>query len=621
MDKNILGADAVGVKMILLGNEAIARGVIEAGASVVAAYPGTPSSEIVETLARLAKETKQYVEWSTNEKVAFECAVGASFLGVRSFSAMKSVGLNVAMDPLMVVNLCGVEGGFVFVVADDPNCWSTQNEQDSRMLAAAAEIPCLEPASAQEAKEMVSYAYDLSERLGRAVMIRTVTRLNHSRSIVELGPIYVKQQSPKYHRLRAGFPALPKHQRLHEEAAKLQDVMGECPFNELDMRTGARIGIVGIGNAVNFAVEAISHLGIEKEANLLKIGVINPLPVKLLKEFLRDQDVVVVFEEIEPYVENQIRSLCYDLMHKPRIVGKLSENIEIAGELTVEKAVRVLSQISKGKSDRASEESRSEENKLVLTRDTVLCAGCPHMGTFYATRRASSKTKGKVLISGDIGCYGIGVYPPYNLFDSHICMGSSIGVACGYAATGYKDGIICIIGDSTFYHSGMSALINAVFNNHNITVVILDNSIIGMTGHQPDPGTGVTATGQPTKRIELEEVVKSCGVDFVECVDAFHVKDVIKAVEMAMKHKGPSVVISRGECAIIRRKRKKDTKVNYKINIEKCDGCGVCVGLLYCPAILKEKSEYRIDKLICAGCGICSQICPKKAIEMEVVTN
>ena len=616
-----LAKNSPGEKILLLGNEAIARGVIESGVQVAAAYPGTPSSEIVDSLARVAKQTEQYVEWSTNEKVAFECAAGAAFLGVRSFSAMKSVGLNVAMDPLMVVNLCGVEGGFVFVVADDPNCWSTQNEQDSRLLAWAAEIPCLEPSSVQEAKDMICYAYKISEELNRAIMIRTVTRLNHSRAPVILGPIANIHRNPKFCKQRAGFPALLKHKTLHEEQGRIQKLFLDCPFNEISIKPNATIGIIAVGNVLSYTHEAISSLNLDDQVNLLKLGVINPLPTDLIVKFLSSCSTVIILEEIEPFVEGQIRSLCYGKSSQPRILGKLSGDLEIPGEMTREKIIEVLSRIVNSASQLLSFTSVLKSNELVLNRDTVLCAGCPHMGTFYAIRKAARNKKMRVLISGDIGCYGLGLFPPYNLFDSHICMGASIGIGNGYAATGYKNPIICVIGDSTFYHSGISGLVNAVFNKHNITVVILDNSIIGMTGHQPDPGTGRTATGETTIKIEMERLVSACGVEYVAPVNPFQVDATVEAIKAAMAFQGPSVVIAKGECAIISKRESKSKKITPIINDQECDACGLCANLLYCPALAKGGNSYVINNNLCTGCGICTQICPKSAIHKEGLSN
>jgi indolepyruvate ferredoxin oxidoreductase alpha subunit len=621
MSNEALANGAPGEKALFLGNEAIARGVLESGVQVVAAYPGTPSSEIVDSLARVAKQTGQNVEWSTNEKVAFECAAGAAFLGVRSFSAMKSVGLNVAMDPLMVVNLTGVAGGFVFLVADDPNCWSTQNEQDSRLLAYAAEIPCLEPASVQEAKDIVPYAYELSDSLGRVVMIRTVTRLNHARAPVTLGPFHRNEQIPRYHSQRAGFPALPKHKLLHEEKDRFKQALSSCPFNKLDLRPEARVGIVASGNATNYAREAISALELDGAVSFLQVGVINPLPEELIERILVSHETVVIFEEIEPFIERQIRALCYDFSCHPRLIGKLSGDLGVAGELTREKAIQVLTRASGLSSTVSTPQPSHQINELILNRNIVLCAGCSHMATFYAIRKAAKKQKARVLISGDIGCYGLGLFPPYDLFDSHICMGASIGVGNGYAATGYEGPVICVIGDSTLYHSGVPPLINAVFNKHKITVVVLDNSIIGMTGHQPAPGTGRTATGESTKKVDIAQLVRACGVARVTVVDPFKLEHTIASIKEAIKHEGPSVVVARGECAILTGRKQGERRTPWHIDPEKCDSCSACVNLLYCPALTQGGDYFTINQELCAGCGVCAQICPKSAIDIGASQN
>jgi indolepyruvate ferredoxin oxidoreductase, alpha subunit len=602
---------------LLLGNEAIARGVLEAGVQVIAAYPGTPSSEIVDSLARVAREAGIYVEWSTNEKVAFELAAGAAFLGVRSFTAMKSVGLNVAMDALMVVNLTGVQGGFVFLVADDPNCWSTQNEQDSRLLAVAAEVPCLEPSSVQEAKDMIGYSFALSEKLGRAVMIRTVTRLNHSRSTVEFGAINTERRTPQYYSLRSGFPALPKHKILHAEKGRIIKELLDCPFNELSVVEGAKIGVVASGNAVNYAREAMSFLELSGKISFLKVGTIVPLPVREIREMVSRHEVIVVLEDIEPFIEKEIKTVCYDLGRQPKLIGKESGDIDIPGELTIEKAIAALSLASGRTLSRGC--GRNIGKDLLLDRNTVLCAGCPHAAMLYSIRRASKRAEMKPLICGDIGCYGLGVFPPYSLFDSHICMGASIGIGNGYAAAGYKGPIVCVIGDSTFYHSGISPLVNAVFNRHNITVVILDNHIIGMTGHQPDPGTGLTAMGEKTKSLDLEALVRACGVEKVDVINAFDVKKAKKSIREAIAFNGPSVVISKGECAILSARKRESAKKKWFIESDRCDSCGVCVNTLFCPALRRGDHVYAIDISMCANCGVCADICPKSAIISQEV--
>jgi indolepyruvate ferredoxin oxidoreductase alpha subunit len=614
-----LTADSTGDEVFFLGNEAIARGVIEAGVQVVAAYPGTPSSEIVASLARVTKETGQHVEWSTNEKVAFECATGASFLGCRAFTAMKNVGLNVAMDTLMVVNIIGIEGGFVFLVADDPNCWSTQNEQDGRLLAYVAEIPCLEPSSVQEAKDMTIYAYDLSEKLGRVVMLRTVTRLNHSRAFVRRGSLRKNETIPHYHSQKSSFPALPQHRMLHKERSRWKEVLSDCPFNSLELKTGARVGIITAGNAINYVREAVSLLKLETDISLLKIGVINPLPDDLIKSFLAKHETVLVFEEIEPYIENSVKTLSCDLTSKPQLIGKLSGDLEVPGELTTEKILKVIAKVFDLSVDTPSAPLINGKNELLLNRDPVLCAGCPHMGTFYAIRKVLKKEKVRGLVSGDIGCSGLGLFPNYNLYDSHLCMGASIGIGNGYAATGYRGPIICVLGDSTFFHSGIPALVDAVINKHKITVIILDNAIIAMTGHQTSPCTGLTASGEQTKKLDLAGLVKACGVDHVTIVNPFQVDSMAAAIKKAISYEGPSVVIAEGECAIMAGRKRATRRENWYIDGERCNSCGICVNLLCCPALIKGEHSYFIDLANCAACGICAQVCKRNAIKKEGV--
>jgi indolepyruvate ferredoxin oxidoreductase, alpha subunit len=615
MSAEAIARDAPGEIALLLGNEAIARGVLEAGVAVAAAYPGTPSSEIVGSLAQVAGITGQHVEWSTNEKVAFECAAGAAFLGVRAFCAMKSVGLNVAMDPLMVINLTGIKGGFVFLVADDPNCWSTQNEQDSRLLAHAAEIPCLEPSSVQEAKDMVPYAYDLSEEIGRPVMIRTVTRVNHSRAPVTLGPLSQRQRIAAVFEKRAGFPALPKHRLLHHEEGKVREALSGSPFNQITLRPGAKTAIVASGNAYNYAIEASEELELRDSVSFIRLGVVNPLPKELLLDVLSGHERVFVFEEIEPFIETQVRAACYEISARPSIHGKASGDLEIAGELDRERVLDVLSRYCRPSSGSVTETPGSSAiGDLIITRDTVLCAGCPHMGSFHAIRKALKRRKPKALIAGDIGCYGLGVFPPYELFDSHICMGASIGIANGYAASGYKGPIVAVIGDSTFFHSGIPALINAVINKHRVTVLVLDNAIIGMTGHQPAPGTGWTAKRESTESLDIAQMVRACGVRHVSVVDPFDVKTTTSAVKTALDFDGPAVVVSRGECALMTGRRLERKAPPFQIDEDVCNNCGRCVQALYCPALNVRDETYGIDEFLCAGCGICAQVCPRSAI-------
>ena len=607
---------------LMMTNEAIARGVIEAGVKVAAGYPGTPSSEIIDTLAPLSKKTGMHVEWSINEKVAYEVAAGAAFLGVRSFCAMKSVGLNVAMEPLMVTNITGVKGGFVFVCADDPNCWSTQNEQDSRLLARVAEIPCMEPSSAQEAKEMVKEAYEISEKFEIPVMLRTVTRLNHGRGRVTLGQISSEKREPKFYERKAGFLAIPKHKRLHQKYLKMKDCLEKSRFNCLKVYPDTRIGIISSGNAYNYVKEAIKLLDLEGKMHLLKVATLNPPPDSLLKQILEKSDTLFIIEEIEPYLESHARTLVYEVNNKPNIIGKLSGHIPFEGEVDVDRTVELLSNVLNinltDKIKKQPEIVLESFEKGVPPRSLVFCPGCPHTASFYEIREALqgvSKVRG--LIAGDVGCYGLGCLPPYDLFDTHICMGASIGIANGLSASQYKDPVVSIIGDSTFFHSGMPALINAVYNHHNITVCILDNFIIAMTGHQPDPLTGYTAMGQETKKVSIEEVCRALGVEDIRVVDPFQIQKAIDSIKDAIKFEGVSVVILRGDCAIISAKKMKTKKVPLWVDSDECVGCRKCVDGLFCGCIIFENGMASIDETLCVGCKVCSQLCPTEAIKVK----
>lgn len=606
---------------LMMTNEAIARGVIEAGVKVAAGYPGTPSSEIIDTLAPLASKIGMHVEWSVNEKVAYEIAAGAAFLGIRSFCAMKNVGLNLAMEPLMVTNITGVKGGLVFVCADDPNCWSSQNEQDSRLLAKAAEIPCMEPSSAQEAVEMVKEAYEISEKFEIPTMLRTVTRLNHSRGRVTLGQISSEIREPQFFERKSGLIAVRKQKRLHQKYSEMKQYLEKSRFNILEICPDAKVGIISSGNAYNYSKEAVRLLNLEGKVHFLKIGIVNPLPDGLLKQILQHSETLFVLEEIEPYLETYVRTYTYEVGSRPFIIGKLTGHIPYEGELDVDRISGLLSGILK--LDTEGEERQSDPvlesfGGGVPPRSLVFCPGCPHAASFFEIREAAkSLSNVKGLIVGDVGCYGLGALPPYNLYDAHLCMGASISIASGMSATAYKDPVVSIIGDSTFLHSGMPALLNAVYNHHNITVFILDNSIIAMTGHQPDPLTGFTAMGQETTKVSLEEICRAFGVQDIRAVNPFHVQEAIASIKEAIKFDGVSVVIMRGDCTLISVKKTGGKRAPLWVDPNECVGCRVCIDNLFCGGIIFDGDVASIDDTRCVGCQVCSQVCPTEAIKVK----
>jgi len=468
--------------MFMLGNEAIARGAIEAGLQVYAAYPGTPSSEISETLINLSKEGGFYGEWSVNEKVGFEVAYGASMCGVRAMTSMKHVGLNVAHDPLMSVTYMGALGGMVMVVADDPGQWSSQNEQDDRCIAEQAYIPILEPASAQEAKDMTADAFRLSEEFGQIVMLRSVTRIGHARGDVKLGPINKEKKKGEFTKTTRFqcMPAWSRHNRpvLIDKLNKIQEYFETSPYNSIKAVKGAKLGIITTGISYGYTYEALRWLGLQDKISVLKIGTPHPLPAKMVRTFLSSVPEVLVIEELEPFVENHVAVIAQKADIHVKIHGK--DTVTLIGELGIRKTAEAIAKIAGVKlpEDFGAIDKRAEEaNAILPQRPPTLCAGCPHRATLHGINVATRKVKkdlGERFYSGDIGCYSLGVYPPLNGDDCSICMGSGFGIANG-VARGQSGPVVGHLGDSTFFHSGIAPLVNAVFNKTKVTMVVMDN--------------------------------------------------------------------------------------------------------------------------------------------------
>jgi indolepyruvate ferredoxin oxidoreductase alpha subunit len=617
--------DSPGKKVLLLGNEAFARGAIEANVQVAAAYPGTPSSEIMEALASIAEAAGIYAEWSVNEKVAFEIAYAAAVAGLRSLCSMKHVGLNVASDALMVANYAGVEGGMVIISADDPSGHSSQNEQDNRVFAKFAELPCLEPAMPQEAKDSVVIGCEISEKCKLPLIVRSLTRLSHVRGEVELGPIPKEKRKPniKWEITYTGFPAPDHHKMLHDRLSSIVEDLEKVPLNRIEAEGNEDIGVVAAGIGYNYVKEALKLLKVkEGSVAILKLGVPHPIPKNLVAGFLKSYDTIYVVEDGFPFVEEELKKICYDLNIHPTILGKLSGHLPLEGEIDPDKVAMGLAKIL-GLSYKPPEVT--VPGGIELPRRTLsLCAGCPHLATFYAIKQAIRKEmKGDPrkfsVICGDIGCYGLGLFHPYNMFHTHICMGASIGCANGFAQTGIDRPVIAYLGESTFFHAGMSALLNAVYNGANIKVVVQDNYTTAMTGHQPSPSTGLTAMGKPAPRIAVEDVAKAFKVPFVKVVDAYNIDELIETIREAIRTPGPAVIVARRLCAELARReaRRRGIKIlPPKIDTEKCTGCKLCVTQLLCPALIWRENEKKadIDPLLCGGCGVCAQICPQKAI-------
>lgn len=621
---NILGK--FGDKLLLMGNEAIARGILEADVAVATTYPGTPSSEILMVLSEVASKVGLYAEYSTNEKVAFEVALAASWSGLRSVVTMKHVGLNVAADSFMSAAYQGTKGGMVVVSADDPSMWSSQNEQDNRMYAMFANIPVLDPMDPQEALEMTKYAFDLSEQIGSLVMLRPTTRVSHTRGDVTIGDLPENKKNAvrlwgEFRKNPEKYVVLPSRaRRMHPEVLdrieKARKLLEESPFNWEE--GDGEIGIIVSGISYVYLKEALHLLGIEGNVSILKIGTPFPLPINRVEQFLRkfEGHKVLIIEELEPVVENQIKVLVYDKKIGVEIHGKdyIPRLYEMTTRRIVEALQKYLNLEKRINFDHIDEHAAKVSEKLP-PRPPTLCPACPHRNTFYAIKR---NAKGKGIYTGDIGCYSLGALKPLETMDTIVAMGASIGIGSGISKSDNSKRVYAIIGDSTFFHTGLPALVNAVYNRSPMTVVVLDNRITAMTGHQPDPSTGLTAMMEPTKFIDIAEIAKSIGVDYVGVVDSYNIPELLKTLEEADKHT-VSVVVSRQPCSLLRvrlQRRKGETWPIYQIDPDKCTGCKVCINAHGCPAISfdKERNVAVIDEVMCWGCSGCAQVCPFDAI-------
>ena len=619
----------VGTSIEVPAGESVIRAAIEAGVQVVAAYPGTPSSEITETLAGVAKELGIYVEWSVNEKVAFEIALAASICGIRAMASMKHVGVNVAHDPLMTANYIGAKGGLVLLSADDPWAWSSQNEQDNRYIALQAYMPVLEPSSVQEAKDMMANAFKLSEQFKQLFMVRSVTRVAHARSDLVLGEITKDKRQGKFVKNRDWLDYTPREARLNkplmlERFDVIKKAANTLPYNQLKLVNGAKLGVIGCGLSYSYSLEALQWLGLEDRVSVLKIGTPHPLPEELVIELLKSVKEVLVTEEVDPFVELQVKALAGEHNIPVKIHGK--DLLPRVGELSTRKVTEAVIKLTGAKApvDFAKlDKLAAETTPLLPWRPPAMCPGCSHRASHYAIKLASRKVAreyGKeveTIYPSDIGCYNLAYNPPLEAADTTICMGGSFGIANGLAHV-VDAPIVAHLGDSTFFHSGIPPLINAVYNKANITMVIMDNSATAMTGFQPHPGTGQTAMGDEAVLIRAEDVARACGVKFVEVIDPLDLKKAAKTIEAAIRFEGPSVVVSQRLCTMIeqreKRKRKEPT-IPYFVDQDKCSGkCNACIELLGCPAIIKQDGKTVIDQALCTGCGICAQVCPYRAI-------
>ncbi len=574
------------MKKLLIGNEAVACGLYDGGMGLVSSYPGTPSTEITEFLSRY---DDIHSEWAPNEKVACEVAYGASLAGMRSACAMKHVGLNVAADPLFTLSYTGVNGGMVICVADDPAMHSSQNEQDSRHYAIAAKIPMLEPSDSNEAYAFAKSAFELSEKFDTPVLLRMCTRIAHSQSIVELSE-HIQATTKEYTKNPAKYIMMPgnaklRHPVVEQRTKDIAEFAENCMYNKAEM-TDSEIGIITSGSSYLYVKEVLGD-----SVSVLKIGMPNPLPEKLIRDFASKCKKLYVIEELDPIIETYVKSLGIDVIGK-----ELFSPIGEFSQATIAKAF--------GKEDKYSVSADS----AIPGRPPMMCAGCPHRGMFYTL------AKNKITVHGDIGCYTLGAVPPLCALDSTLCMGASVSGLHGFnAALGEaaEQKSVAVIGDSTFMHSGMTGLVNVAYNATNSTVIILDNSITGMTGHQQNPTTGYNIKGDPAAKVNLEALCKALGIERVRVVDPYDLKACETAVKEELAVKEPSVIISRRPCVLLKTVK---TKAPLTVNEDKCKSCKRCMGL-GCPAISMKGGKAKIDATLCVGCDVCSQLCAFDAIE------
>ena len=616
----ILGSS--GEKRLLLGNEAIARGALEGGISVATAYPGTPSTEILEALAKVAKKVGLYVEWSVNEKVALEVAIGASMCGLRAITCMKHVGLNVASDPFMSLGYTGVKGGLVIVSADDPNAHSSQNEQDNRLYGMHSYIPVIEPSSVHEAKELTRLAFDISENYEVAVLVRSTTRISHMRGKVVFGEIRGKKSRGNFHRDLSRWVLLPVNsRRLHEEAIRRVEKLAlEAErWGLVEMIQGDdEVVVVTGGIAYAYVAEALNAIRMEKRPTVLKLSMTYPLPRKTIEEIFKSTRRIVVIEELEPFIEMQLRSLANEMRYDGVIEGK--KYVPRVLELDVKKVSEALSKALNLRVPETKPISPNVSLPSIPSRPPTLCPGCGHRSTYYAIKMASKRLRLKAVYPNDIGCYTLGFFSPFHMADLSYSMGSSLGIGMGIAKVS-DEVVISFIGDSTFFHAGLPALVNAVYNKYGMIIVVMDNSFTAMTGHQPHPGTGINAVGEKSPLIKIEDIARASGVEFIRVVDAYDVRGIMRTLEEAVSYvqrrSMPALIVARKPCALweYRSKLRKGERIlPYRIDQSKCTKCGICVDHFACPAIIRENEVITIVESLCVGCGVCADICPVKAI-------
>lgn len=612
----------------MLGNEAIVRGALEADVKIVAFYPGAPTSEVLDTFSDALGSFDYQMEITTNEKVALEVCAGASFAGLRSLTAMKSVGTNVASDTLFVLGYTGVRGGLVLVVADDPHAHSSQSEEDGRFFAPSAYIPMLEPASPQEAKDMVKKAFEISERHRVPVIIRTVTRVNHQSGIVSLENMERTEfKKAKWKELNEEFTTLgevarQKKLKMLERTARLAEEFEKSEFNFIT-RADSNVGVITSSVSYLHLLEALKVLKLQEKVNILKLGTTYPLPKNTIRSFIKDLGKVIVVEELSPYLEKEVYAIAKDANPSLTIFGKYSGTFSEAWEYNPNIVVKgVASALGLEYADYEPVIQEAKKLKVgIPDRYPTFCAGCPHRATFVALNQALKMqvAKGQEhYFANDIGCYSMWVFPPISRSDSSLCMGASVGVASGLSHA-IEERVVAVVGDSTFYHAAIPALINAVHNGNKFTLLILDNSVTAMTGQQSNPSTEFTAGWRQGKKVSIENICRAIGVEFLEVVDSYDVKNNVEVFRKALEYDGLAVVISRRECALYgdrNKRRRGEAIVPFYVDKKMCKRPYVCLRTFYCPAYeVDEDQQPRISRELCDGCSVCSKLCPIQSIK------
>lgn len=637
-----VGIDEPGKRVLLMGNEAIARGALEGGVHFCSGYPGNPASEILDTLSQVAEDFDFYVEWSVNEIVALEAAGAAAFTGLKALTAMKNLGADVCADFLMTTNLSGTRGGFVLVTGDDPSAHSTTAELDTRNYARFADIPLLEPATIQEAKDMTRWAFDLSEELEVICMVRTVTRLSHSRGVVTLGPLNREERSAKFSSedtWTSGSSRIERvfHSILHQKLKTAQEKFEESKFNWYVGKEDADFIIITSGTGWLYSLEALKLLELENDVGILKLGTTWPLPEKLVTTHLRHAQEVLFVEETDPFLEQNVKMLAADLAIEGvgplRFYGKKSNHIRGefgagVGELNVDIVINALKEIKNLKYVPIEKEYVEKAQKLlgsyVPSRTMTFCAGCPHRASLWALKKALKWDGRDGIVTGDIGCYSLALLPTgFSVARTLHCMGAGVGTANGFGNLrefGLNKPVIALTGDSTFYHACIPALINARWNGANLLLVVLDNNTTAMTGHQPHPGSGVNALGHVSPKVPIEDICKSIGVEVRVC-DPFDLDEAVQNVYQMLRTDGAKVIIFRHECPLAFPQEK---AVRVYVDQDKCIGeecgcVGFCTRVFRCPGNIWDykKNKAKIDETICNGCGLCAELCPAEAIIVE----